>query len=279
MKNQSRRPAFRFINNDSLQYHFFASGMVFSIRLVYRSDICVHAAWIYDNGIREISKSDQIWTQSDSDHLDISSDIMEIRDQDGEIIIVSRANSGAESFTVRAQPIHTLMWKDTFAEDVNDEVLHLPDLQGTLEYKGKTYVTHGYCKHVEWHQAPRYTGYRFLHGILDGGDITLWSADAVFGYKKYDYFKMVESDGTIAVATDELSSHKQRTIYAKIGSRDIQVEFEEKGAWQLPLVGPAIDMVIQQCYGTIIYREDTITKFGVAVTEYGFGKFSDTPLP
>ncbi len=279
MKNQNRRPAFHFVDNDCLQYHFFADGMAFSIRLVYRSKICVHAAWIYDNGIREISKSSQIWSQSDSDYLDISSDIMEIRDEDGEIVIVWHANNDEESFTARVRPVHTLMWKDTFAEDANDEVLHLPDLKGTLEYKGKTHPTYGYCKHVQWRQGPRYTGYRFIHGILDGGEIALWSADAVFGYKKYDYFKMVEPDGAIVVADNELSSHKQHMVYAKIGSREIQVEFEEMGAWELPLVGPKIDMVIQQRYGKITYHEGAVTKSGVAVTEYGFGKFSDVPLP
>lgn len=279
MKNQPRRPAFRFIDNDGLQYHFFAGGRAFSIRLVYRSNMCVHAAWIYDNGIREVSKSNQVWIQSDSHYLNISSDIMEIRDEDGEIVIVVHADNSEDSFTARVRPIHTLMWKDTFADGINDEVLHLPDLKGTLKYKGQTYSTHGYCKHVEWRQAPRYTGYRFLHGILDNGETSLWSADAVFGYKKYDYFKMIEPDGTIVVADDELSSHKQRTIYAKIGTREIQVEFEEMGTWQLPLVGADIDMVIQQRYGAIIYREGAVTKSGVAVTEYGFGKFSDVPLP
>ncbi len=277
MKNPNRHPAFRFIDNDSLQYHFFAEGMAFSIRLVYRAKLCVHAAWIYDNGIHEISKSNQVWIQSDSDTLDISSDIMQIRDEHGEIIIIAHADNSEEGFTARVRPMHTLRWKDTFAEHANDEVLHLPDLKGTLQYKGRTYPTHGYCKHVEWRQAPRYTGYRFLHGILGGGECALWSADAVFGYKKYDYFKMVEPDGTIVAADDELSSHKQSTIYAKIGAREIQVTFEEKDSWRLPLVGPETDMVIQQRYGTITYREGMIMKSGVAVTEYGFGKFSDTP--
>lgn len=278
MKNPNRRPAFRFINNDSLQYHFFAGGMAFSIRLVYRASLCVHAAWIYDNGIREISKSNQVWVQSDSDTLDISSDIMQIRDEDGEIVVTAHADNGEEGFTARVRPVHTLKWKDTFAEHANDEVLHLPDLKGTLQYKGRTYPTHGYCKHIEWREAPRYTGYRFLHGILDDGEIALWSADAVFGYKKYDYFKMVEADGTLVVADDELSSHKQSTIYAKCGAREIQVTFEEKGAWHIPLVESSSDMVIQQRYGLITYREGAITKSGVAVTEYGFGKFSDAPL-
>jgi len=220
-----------------------------------------------------------VWTQMGGDCLNICSDIMEIRDEDGEITVICRDKSGGKSFTARVRPIHVLAWKDTFDEDANAEVLHLPDLKGTLEYKGEIFPACGYCKHVEWRQAPRYTGYRFLHGILDGGECALWSADAVFGYKKYDYFKMIQPDGAIAVADGELSSHKQHTIYAKIGSREIQVEFAEMGAWQLPLVGPEIDMVIQQRYGRISYREGSISKSGVAVTEYGFGKFSNAPLP
>lgn len=279
MQKHGQLPAFRFVKNDSLQYHFFANDMAFSVRLIYRSNMRIHAVWVYENGIQEINKSSQVWTQTGGDYLNIRSDIMEIRDEDGEIIVVCRDKTGGEGFTARVRPIHTLSWKDTFDEDANDEVLHLPNLKGTLEYKGKVFPAHGYCKHVEWRQAPRYTGYRFLHGILDGGECALWSADAVFGYKKYDYFKMIQPDGTIVTADNELSSHKQNTIYAKIGPREIQVEFEELDAWQLPLVGSEIDMVIQQRYGRISYREGLINKSGVAVTEYGFGKFSNTPLP
>ena len=272
-----RRPAFRFIENDGLQYHFFAGGRAFSVRLVYRPAMCVHAAWIYDDGLREICKSDEVWRQADSPFLDIASDIMEVRDEAGEIVVTARAANGADGFTARVRPVHTLAWKDTFSA-ANDEVLHLPDLKGTLEFRGETYRTHGYCKHVEWRRAPRYTGYRFLHGILDDGAVALWSADAVFAYRKYDYFKMVEADGTLVVADDERSSHKQKTIYARIGPRDIRVDFEELGAWELPLVGPSIDMMLQQRYGTITYTEGDITETGVAVTEYGFGKFLDVPM-
>ncbi|MCL6286087.1 hypothetical protein M3P21_21485 [Ruegeria sp. 2012CJ41-6] len=280
MTDTTRRPAFKFVKNDGLQYHFFAGGMAFSVRLVYRPSFCVHAGWIFENGqINEISKSTQVWSQSESAFLDISSDIMDIRDEDGEIVIVARRNDGSEGFTARVRPVNVLAWKDTFAASENDEVLHLPDLKGTLEYKGKTMPTRGYCKHVLWREAPRYTGYRFLHGILDDEDIAIWTADAVFGYKKYDYFKMIETDGSLVVADDELSSHKQSNIYARIGDRNIRVAFEELATWQLPLVDSTIDMVIQQRYGRITYHEGDVVKTGVAVTEYGFGKFGDSKLP
>ena len=100
----------------------------------------------------------------------------------------------------------------------------------------------------------------------------------MFGYKKYDYFKMIEADGNLVVADEERSSHKQNTIYAKIGDRDIRVDFEELGAWELPLVGPTIDNMLQQRYGKIVVTEGDRRREGVAVTEYGFGKFSDQPM-
>jgi len=279
MTEEARRPAFRFLDNVGLQYHFFAGGMAFSIRLVHRLDVCTHAAWIFDGSMREIAKSNQVWTQSDSEYLDISSDIMAVRDEDGDIVVSVKSSSGEDDFEARVRPVHTLTSNDTFNTASNDDVLHLPDLNGTLEYKGQSYSAFGYCKHVEWNKGPRYTGYRFLHGVLDDDKTAIWSADAVFGYKKYDYFKMVEPDGTIVVADDELSSHKQKTIYASIGDRHVRVVFEELGAWELPLIDPPeTDMVIQQRYGTITYHEGNVKKSGTALTEYGFGKFAEADL-
>lgn len=274
MTSKDRRRAFRFVETDGIQYHFFAGERAFSVRGVYRPKLWVHAAWIYDGGMREICRSTELWRQSDSRFLDISSEIMEIRDEDGEIVVSVHAADRRDGFVARVRPVHTLMWKDTFSED-NDAVLHQPDLTGTIEFAGKSYPTIGYCKHVEWRRTPKYGGYRFLHGILDSGDCALWSADAVFGYKKYDYFKMIEADGNLVVADEERSSHKQNTIYAKIGDRDIRVDFEELGAWELPLVGPTIDNMLQQRYGKIVVTEGDSRREGVAVTEYGFGKFSD----
>ncbi|MBB3064526.1 hypothetical protein [Limibacillus halophilus] len=278
MIEKNRRPAFRFINNVGLQYHFFAAGRMFSVRLACRAPkLSVMAGWIYDGGVREICKSDKPWTQSDSPYLDINGDVIDIRDENGEIVVEARAANGEDGFIARGKPIHSLSWMDTFSEN-NDEVLHLPDITGTVEFRGTTYPAKGYCKHVEWTYAPRYTGYRFLHGLIDNGEIAVWSADAVFAYKKYDYFKMVEKDGSITVADEERSSHKQNTVYAKIGERDVRVEFEELGMWELPLIGDGSDMVIMQRYGNITFIENGVKKTGVAMTEYGFGRYTDGPI-
>ena len=86
---------------------------------------------------------------------------------------------------------------------------------------------------------------------------------------------MIEDKGEVTVADRELSSHKQNTIYAKVGDRNITVTFEELGSWEMPLINDRTDMVIQQRYGNITYREGDIVKSGVAMTEYGFGKYGD----
>lgn len=277
MTQHTRRPAFRFQKNDSLQYHFFAEDKIFSIRFVFRGAICVHAAWIFDGSLREISKSEEVWTQADTDYLDISSEIMRVSDENGELIINVKAENGEDGFEARVRPDHTLNWKDTFSPE-NDAVLHLPDLQGTLTYRGKAYETTGYCKHVEWSQGPRYTGYRFLHGVLDHGDGVVWSADAVFGYQKYDYFKMITPDGSIVEGDGEMTAHKQNTVFSEIEGRKVSVTFEELGRWELPLLGQGIDMVIMQRYGRIKLQDGEVIKSGVAMTEYGFGKYSDVSL-
>ncbi len=277
MTNPARRPAFRFTNNDSLQYHFFADGKLFSIRLVYRGGHWTHAAWIYDGSAREIAKSSNLWVQSDDPYLNIKSDIAEIRDEDGEIVVIVHDATGDSSFEARVRPLNTLSWMDTLSES-NEEVLHLPDLTGTIKFRGKTHDAKGYCKHVMWHTGPRYTGYRFLQGFLDEGQLAIWSADAVFAYQKYDYFKMAKPDGTIIAADHEQSSHKQNTVYARIGNREVKVDFEELGAWELPIVNESSDMVIQQRYGKIRYTDGNAEKSGIALTEYGFGKYSDVSL-
>src|SRR5690554_3568722 len=107
MSYPTRRSAFRFQVNDSLQYHFFADDKIFSIRFVHRGAICVHAAWVFDGSAREIAISEEVWTQADTKYLDISSDIMHVRDEDGELIITVKAHNGEDGFEARVRPGHT----------------------------------------------------------------------------------------------------------------------------------------------------------------------------
>ena len=120
-------------------------------------------------------------------------------------------------------------------------------------------------------KPPTYWGYRFIQGYLVD-KTCLWSADAVFGFSKYDYFKVVSPDGTLFEAPTDAVAHKQDVMFCYVDGMRRQAEFEELGVWDLSLKSSATDSCMRQRYGRVRYNDGKTTRTGVALTEYCFGR-------
>ncbi|CAK0879325.1 unnamed protein product, partial [Prorocentrum cordatum] len=102
-----------------------------------------------------------------------------------------------------------------------DAVIHRPDLELSITYKGETFSGRGYSKRYFGKYGPHW-GYRFIHlggmgvsGIILGiqsswlgGKKFLWTADATFrlgdGEAKYNYYKLLDGDtGELVQAPSE----------------------------------------------------------------------------
>jgi hypothetical protein len=257
--------------HETLKWHLFCGDLFFCVHVFTGESIEVSAAWVYDGGVREIFRQENTLQQSAADYLDISSRALQIVDVDGGVSIVCRDESGDVAFSMELKERNVFAWKDP-ADPENEGVIHWPDMSGTATYNGKTYSGHGYCKRVMWAESPRYWGYRFLQSTKPDGSLALWGADGVFGFSKYDYFRLVRPDGTLLSADPEMSSHKQNTFYAKAGDTNYRIAFEELGYWETRLVSKSMDSMLRQQYGrmTLFENEKEVTS-GPAFREYCYG--------
>lgn len=259
------------VGHDSIQYHVFAEGLIFAARIFRTDSLEHHSAWIYDGHVREVISSSAPFTQSDSPFLDVAAPSMRIVANENEGQLTVRGENIADSFELRFKVRHRYQWSYD-AEATGEHVLHLPDLDCEVAYQGRTLRGTGYHKRYHWRTPPRYWGYRFLHSVMDDGIAVVWTADAMFGTRKYDYFKVLDlTTGHLLEAAPETCAHKQNLIFGEIGTEKHRVEFVEAGAWNTVLRSSAMDSHMQQRAGRIRYMAGPLRLSGTAITEYCFG--------
>lgn len=261
-----RQPPYPTGSHDSIQYHFFCDEKLFAARIFRTESLEHHSAWLFDGSARTVVSSEAKINQRASDHLDVSADTMVAvaGEKNGRIAI--RGNNSEDSFEAEFSIGRTFRWSDTL-----EEVMHQPNLACTVRYRGKTLSGIGYSKRYSWAHPPRYWGYRFLQGFVDGGATSIWTADAIFGTNKYDYFKVLGSDGALFEVPNSECAHKQDTAFGyKDGVRH-QTRFEELGSWDQILRSSKMDSHLRQRYGRVRYFDGKSERMGVALTEYCFG--------
>ncbi len=257
--------------HDSIQYHVFAEGLIFAARIFRTNTLEHHSAWIYDGGVREVLSSSAPLTQGASPHLDVTAPSLQVRATELEGRLRVQAGRSEDGFEVRFQVRHSFQWSYD-AETKGEYVLHLPDLDCTVTYQGRTLRGTGYHKRYYWRTPPRYWGYRFLHSVIDNGFAVVWTADAMFGTSKYDYFKVLDiASGKLLEADPQSCAHKQNRMFGDIGGEKHSIEFVEAGAWNTVLRSAVMDSHMQQRAGRMTYQAGPLTLSGPAITEYCFG--------
>jgi hypothetical protein len=249
-----------------VQYHFFCEDKLFAIRVFRTETLEHHSAWIFDGGVRTILTTAAPVRQAACEHLDVSSDALRMEAQDVGGRISLRGSSSVDVLQLEFTVGRTLRWSDTL-----EEVIHQPDLRCEVHYHGRRYAGVGYCKRYAWAEPPHYWGYRFLQGFLDDRRTSIWTADAVFGTNKYDYFKVLAPDGSLVELAGDSTAHKQNIMFGYASGIRHEARFEELGEWNQVLKSGGMDSHLRQRYGVVTYFDGHSTRKGVAISEYCFG--------
>ncbi|MDZ4789956.1 MAG: hypothetical protein SGJ17_01935 [Hyphomicrobiales bacterium] len=256
--------------HDSIQYHVFCGDKVFALRIFRTDTLEHHSAWIYDGGMREALSSEAPITQTDASYFDVACPTLSIYAQLEGGFIAVKAERIENAFEIIFKTKASYEWAYD-ALDAQESVLHQPNLDCVVRYQGRDYQGVGYHKRYYWRNPPRYWGYRFLHGVLGDNEI-VWTADAVFGLSKYDYFKMLDSVSGVLMEADRNScAHKDNLMFGEIGGRRHELTFDALGSWEKALRSSAMDSHMRQQAGTFTHVVGDERQSGVALTEYCFG--------
>lgn len=223
--------------HDSLQYHFFFDGLFVHARVFLTPSLEEHSLWIYDHAVgkvEELLNSGERLVQSGAEHCELAGSRFAVRDGPGGGFVRLLGKSGTPELEVDFQNKHVYSWLP--AGQGSDAVIHRPDLELHLRYKGRTLKGRGYSKRYYGDYGPHW-GYRFIQSSsLGGGDKFLWTADATFrlgnGEAKYNYFKLLDGRTGEVVQADSKDTYQQDCAgYAEINGRKYVATIEPMGEW------------------------------------------------
>jgi len=149
--------------------------------------------------------------QGEGEWLNLTGPRLQITDGPGGGLLrcLDAQGQGAVELEVSFRNRHLFSWLPG-GQDAN-AVIHRPDLEHTITYKGQTHTGRGYSKRYFGHYGPHW-GYRFIQSSWLGDcSKFLWTADATFrlgdGEAKYNYFKLLDG------ATGDLTQADSRDTY------------------------------------------------------------------
>lgn len=227
--------------HDHLQYHFFFADLFVQARVFLTPSLEEHSLWIFDHKdgqVVELLNSDEKMHQGDGETLDLQSSRLRIKEsQDGGLIQLLYNSVSSEAGQVQLEASfknkHVYSWLP--AGQGKDAVIHRPDLELTLKYKGQTHTGRGYSKRYYGHYGPQW-GYRFIQSSSLGGKKFLWTADATFrlgdGEAKYNYFKLLDGDTGEMIQADSKDTYQQDSVgYAEIKGTKYAASITPLGEW------------------------------------------------
>ena len=253
--------------HETCQYNFFCGEKFFCVRQMEVRDFVHQSAWVYDNGVHEIlNTADPIECLGD-DHLNTRTPrfLMESNDEKGSVTALDR--SGNPVFEMR----WTIPLSSSWVTPEEGAGMHQPLLRGEVSYRGKTYTGPGYCKRAYHERDLECFSWRFIEGTFDDGNAMVWTADAFFGLNSYDYFKIALANGTVLVADDEHTHHRDYIGYGSIDGRPHEAEVQTIGQWDTRLQGSRTDTLLRQRFSKLTVRFDGEPHHGYALHEIGAG--------
>jgi hypothetical protein len=151
-----------------------------------------HSLWIYDhreNRMLELVNSAERMCQGAGEWLSLEGPQMRVVDGPGGGVL--------EGPDVKVEFKNRNVFSWLPAGQGDDAVIHRPDLELSITYKGEAISGRGYSKRYFGKYGPHW-GYRFIQSSWLGGKKFLWTADATFrlgdGEAKYNYYKLLDGD-------------------------------------------------------------------------------------
>ncbi len=267
-RSKMDQPAFGLASHDSVQYHFFCPKLFFSIRFFRSASVEHHSAWLYDGAMSELFNTAEPMKQSGESHLDVASSAMELSASRGQGVLRVKSGGGA-ILEAKFTTADSFSWADPFAS-ADEKSIYQPNLDGSIRYGDRLYQGIGFAKRY-WGEYPRYWGYRWLQAVTADHGLTLWSADATFGFTKYDYFYALPRDRELLAAEPTDSYHKVSGVYGTIGKTRYRAGLKEIASWETRLVSDSMDSGMRQRYCALTLTRNQKTEKGIAFTEWCVG--------
>lgn len=200
--------------HDHLQYHFFFDGLFVQARIFLTPSLEETSLWIFDHKVgkvEELLNSPIPLEQDDSKtHLHVTSPQLTIEDGPGGGSLSFRDEGGAANMELEFTNRHVFSWVP--AGQTDEQVIHRPDLDVELKFRGRSLSGRGYSKRYWGIYGPHW-GYRFIQSSSLGGRYFLWTADATFrlghGEAKYNYFKLLDGETGELIQADSPDTYQQ----------------------------------------------------------------------
>lgn len=217
--------------HDHLQYHFFSEHLFVQARVFLTQSLEEHSLWIYDHRdgkITELVNCAEHMRQSSGDHLHLEGPQMSVSDGVGGGVLTG------PDVTVEFKNRHVFSWLPAGQGD--NAVIHRPDLDLAITYKGEKILGRGYSKRYFGKYGPHW-GYRFIQSSDPRlGKTVLWTADATFclgdGEAKYNYWKLLDSDSSaLEQAQSEDTWQQDCKAFAHIDGRRCVAEITPVAEW------------------------------------------------
>ncbi len=256
--------------SDSLQYELFFADRFLSIRALKFPSCQFISAWMFDEGVSDLFSTSAPLTASQADlpglHAQNECLSLKLGARGGQINIASRDHG---AFEVDVEETVSTIWR----VPLGDIVIHQPLLNVALRRGSETWSGVGYAKRYTFEEDTRHTYWRFITGPTSEGQIPgwLWTAEAAFDLKKYDYFKLAEPEGTITAADQPGSWHRDRMAHGVLGGVAHQVEIEDLGRIERSILGPGTNLKLSQAFCRMSLTTERETRSSFALNEIACG--------
>lgn len=205
--SQTGLPPWRAGEHDHLQYHFFSKNLFVQARVFLTPSLEEHSLWIFDhreNKLVDLINSSSRMNQASGEFLELEGPQLRIVDGPG--------GGTLHSPEVKVEFRNRSVYSWLPAGQGEDAVIHRPDLEISITYKGEEHIGRGYSKRYFGRYGPHW-GYRFIQSSWLGGRKFLWTADATFrlgeGEAKYNYFKLLDSSTGELVQAQSSDTYQQ----------------------------------------------------------------------
>lgn len=264
--------------HDHLQYHLFFEGLFVQARVFKTPSLEEHSLWIFDHKVgkvQELLNSPEPVRQSSDPHLNISSARLHVHEGPGGGELTLSGDDGQTEMQIEIRNKHVFSWLPAGQDAA--PVIHRPDLEVKMIYKGEERVGRGYSKRYSGEYGPHW-GYRFIQSSWLGGDKFLWTADATFrlgdGEAKYNYFKLLDGrTGHLVNASSEDTYQTDCSGYACIDGERYVATVEPLGEWVHDYKGGDTNsrMQLRYCRITVDQGSGKPALEGYALNERCFG--------
>lgn len=221
-----------------LQYHLFFEDFFVQARVFLTPTLEEHSLWIFDHAdgrVVELVNSSERLRQGSGEFLDVTGPNLSIQDGPGGGALQFSSKDGQTEMQAKWVNKHVYSWLPAGITSDDEAVIHRPDLEVTLTYKGVERTGRGYSKRYFGEYGPHW-GYRFIQSSWLGGQKFLWTADATFrlgnGEAKYNYFKLLDGkSGELIQAQSEDTYQQDCAGYAYIDGEKYEAHVTPLGEW------------------------------------------------